>query len=180
MQFNQALPQTIVETDALTVNLMPERCRYSLRVKPADLSAFKKASKLELPARIGKSHMGKDMFIFCLGPDEWLIIAGTKAQAKLDKLFTRMTKKFGFSYTDISHRNVALIVMGSKASEAVNAGCPLDLSLGSFPVGKATRTVFENAPILLMRTGEDQFTIECWRSYGPYLRDFMTRIASAL
>ena len=51
----------------------------------------------------------------------------------------------------------------------LNAGVPLDLSLKAFPVGMATRTIFEKAEIVLWRTGEQEFRVEVWRSFAPYV-----------
>jgi len=57
-------------------------------------------------------------------------------------------------------------------------GCPLDLSLAAFPIGKVTRTVFESAQIMIARVDEQSFYVETWRSFGPYLRDFFERVVT--
>jgi len=178
MLFDQAIdiPDSL-KTDELTVLLIAERLRYNVRLKKTDLTAIKKLSGLKFPSKIGKMDMSEGRFILCLGPDEWLIIAKPKERAKLGKVFAKIEKDFTVSITDISHRNIALGIMGSQAVQAINAGCPLDLSLEAFPVGKTTRTVFESASIILTRTGESEFGIECWRSFAPYLRDYFKRIA---
>ena len=177
MLFNQAIdvPKSL-NTDELKFILMSERLRYSVRIKTADLAVVKKLSGLKFPSKIGKTDISEGRFILCLGPDEWLIIAEPKEKAKLDKVFVKIEKSYVVSITDISHRNVGFEVMGTKAVKTINVGCPLDLSLHAFPVGKATRTVFESTSIVLTRTGEDSFNIECWRSFAPYLRDFFARI----
>ena len=73
------------------------------------------------------------------------------------------------SATDISHRNTAIIVKGRGAAVAINGGCPQDLSLAAFPVGACSRTVLAKAEIVLLRTAEDTFRVECWRSFSPYV-----------
>ena len=178
MLFDQALdiPDSL-KTDELKITLIPERLRYSVRIKTSDLSAVKKLSGLKFPSKIGKTNMSKAQLILCLGPDEWLIITDPKEEAKLAKVFATIEKDFTVSITDISHRNVGFDIMGANMVKAINVGCSLDLSLESFPVGKTTRTVFESASIILTRTGENDFSIECWRSFSPYLRDFFVRIA---
>ena len=177
MLFDQALdiPESL-NTDSLKLILMPERIRYSLRIKKSDLAAIKKASGLKLPTKIGKTDMSSEVHALCLGPDEWLIIADPIEKGKLGKAFAKIEKDYVVSITDISHRNIGFTVIGTKAVKTINVGCPLDLSLEAFPVEKATRTVFESTSIILTRTSEDSFNIECWRSFAPYLRDFFARI----
>ena len=174
MLFDQGIdiPEAL-RGDALTVGLAPERVRYNLRIKSGDVAGVKKASGLKLPAKIGGTTKTATQLITKFGPDEWVVSDDPKASGKLSKLAAKLSKDFVMSATDISHRNVGFEISGPMASRAVNVGCPLDLSLGAFPVGKATRTVFENAPIQLYRAGETEFHIECWRSFAPYLRDFL-------
>ncbi len=179
MLFDQALDiPEILNTDRLKLALIPERVRYSLRFKKTDLKGIKKSSGLKFPTKIGKTELSQAQNILCLGPDEWLIIADPKEKHKLKKVFAKIEKNYVVSITDISHRNVGLGITGQNAVPALNAGCPLDLSLDAFPIGKTTRTVFESATIILTRTGVNDFNIESWRSFAPYLRDFFTRIAN--
>ncbi len=179
MKFDQGLtlPEILSGND-LKIMLLPEKVRYSLRIKPSDIAAVNKASGLKLPRKIGGSNLGKDQFVMCLGPDEWFVVANVDARDRLEKIFAKLEKSFTLSITDVSHRNICFGLMGADAVKAVNIGCPLDLSLEHFPVGKVTRTVFESAPIILTRTGEDNFGIECWRSFAPYIRGFFERYAT--
>ena len=177
MLFDQAvdIPEAL-NSERVRVTLVGERIRYSLRVKTADVAAFKKASELKLPSKMGGSSLSKDLLCLKLGPDEWLVIADSSLKTKLDLVFAKASKNFICSITDISHRNIGFEVSGELAGELINVGCPLDLSLTAFPVGKVTRTIFESAQIMLHRTGEDSFHVECWRSFGPYLRDYFDRV----
>lgn len=177
MLFSQALdiPEKL-KTNALSFSLLPERLRYSVRIKTSDLVAVKKLSGLKFPTKIGRSHFSAAMSILCLGPDEWLVIADPKDEMKLSKIFAKIEADFTVSITDVSHRNIGFDVAGTDATRLLNAGCPLDLSLDAFPIGKTTRTIFESASIILTRTGETDFQIECWRSFAPYLRDYFKRI----
>ena len=72
------------------------------------------------------------------------------------------------SAVDVSHRNTAILVEGPGAAAAINAGCPLDLSPRAFPVGACTRTIFGKVEIVLLRTGEESFRVEVWRSFSDY------------
>lgn len=177
--FDQALdiPESL-ETENLWLRLTPERIRYSVRIKKSDLSAVKKAINIKFPSKIGGTDISDEQFVLCLGPDEWLIITDPKEAVRLQKVLGKLQKDFICSVTEVSHRNIGFTLSGARAVSALNVGCPIDLSLEAFPIGKTTRTVFEGASIVLTRTGETDFGLECWRSFAPYLRDFFVRIAS--
>jgi len=147
--FNQAIDMPdALRSEALSISLKPEKIRYSLRIKPSDLSAVKKSSGLKFSSRIGSTVSTKGQSIYSLGPDEWLIIADPTLKERLSKVLQKIEKNYTVSVTDISHRNIGFEVSGPRAKRALNAGCPLDLSLEMFPVGKVTRTVFESAAII--------------------------------
>jgi sarcosine oxidase subunit gamma len=100
-----------------------------------------------------------------LGPDEWLVIDESGGD-----LMTALSKSGALhSATDVSHRNVAIVVSGPGAEATISAGCPQDLSLGAFPVGCCTRTLFGKAEIVLFRTEDDTFRVECWRSFADFV-----------
>ena len=153
----------------LSVILKGQTGRMSLRIKPADRTVAAKALGITLPAKIGTTSVKNDIISACLGPDEWIIIAPVKAHDRIFKKAIKLSEKTVMSATDISFRNVGLVLAGPAAQETVNVGCPLDLRLAAFPVGKCTRTVFEASPILLYRAGETEFHMECWRSFAPYV-----------
>ena len=62
---------------------------------------------------------------------------------------------------------------GPFAADVINAGCPQDLSLEIFPVGACSRTVFGKIEVVLYRTAEDAFRVECWRSFSDYAFEFL-------
>jgi sarcosine oxidase subunit gamma len=108
-----------------------------------------------------------------LGPDEWLLIgpAGDQGPVGLAE---------PFSLVDVSSRSVGFEVSGVAVVDALEAGCPLDLSLTSFPVGMCTRTLFGKIEIVLWRTAEDTFRVEVWRSYAPYLTEHLRQAIADL
>jgi sarcosine oxidase subunit gamma len=68
-------------------------------------------------------------------------------------------------------------VCGAGAADVLNACCPRYLSLAAFPVGAAARTVLGKIEIVLFRTGEDAFRVECWRSFSDYAFTFLAEAA---
>ena len=81
------------------------------------------------------------------------------------------------SLVDVSHRQIGLIASGAAAARVVNAGCPLDLDPHAFPVGFATRTLFDKVEIVLWRRAEVTFHAEVWRSFAPYLAGSLAEAA---
>ena len=149
------------------------KLRLSLRVKSKDRTAIAKELGVTLPAKIGATAKKSGYLSACLGPDEWIIIADHSKHPNLYETALKLSSKYIMSVTDVSSRNVGLVLTGTTVTETINVGCPLDLSLDAFPVGKCTRTLFESAPILLYRSAEQSFTVEFWRSYTPYVMGLM-------
>ena len=170
----------VLTSGAVTASVLEEKVRLSLRVKPKDRTAVAKALGLALPSKIGASSIKGGLMAACLGPEEWIVVAEKQKYSGLYDKALKLSESFIMSVTDVSHRNVGITLLGSAAAETVNVGCPLDMGLDYFPVGKCTRTVFESSPILLYRNTEDSFTIECWRSFAPYVLGLMTAHAKAI
>lgn len=138
--------------------------RVSLRAGAEDVAALSKALGVKLPVKPKGSAGTKGRMAFWLGPDEWLLIDDKGGDLMADCAASSVVH----SATDVSHRNTAIIVSGPGAANAINAGCALNLSLATFPVGAVTRTVFGKIEIVLYRIDEETFRVECWRSFAEY------------
>ena len=153
--------------------VLPPSHRMALRAPEASLPALSKALGLTLPTAPKSSASSGSRTALWLGPDEWLVIDdGAK-----DPLDDCAKVKALHSAVGVSHRNVGISVTGPAAANAINAGCPQDLSLSAFPVGAATRTILGKVEIVLLRNGEDGFRVECWRSFSDYVLAFLTDAA---
>lgn len=128
---------------------------------------------LDLPTRINRATTGSDRAALKLGPDEWLLLAEADCPGLAPAL-----AGLPLSLVEISDRQVAIPLIGPGAALILAAVMPLDLHLDAFPVGMATRTVFERADIMLWRTGEQTFHIEVGRSFAPYVEGLIALIAS--
>lgn len=153
--------------------VLPPAERISLRAPEASITALSKALGVTLPRKPKTSAAKAGRTVLWLGPDEWLVIdeAGKDPLADCAKV-TALHSAVG-----ISHRNVAISVIGPAAAAAVNSGCPQDLSLEAFPVGAASRTILGKVEIVLLRTAEDAFRVECWRSFSDYVFTFLSEAA---
>jgi len=166
--------------ELLAVSLVGERSRYSLRVREENRAALSAAIEIELPVRIGETSIQFELKMLCLGPDEWLLLCERESPAGLTKALTKVAAEMLCSVVDISHRNVAFTLRGPLGVTLLNAGCPLDMSLKAFPVGKCARTVYEHAEIIILREDEEQFHVETWRSFAPYLATYFSAVARGL
>ena len=151
--------------------------RVSLRAGEDAIGAIEAALDMALPRRIGTSETADLRSALCLGPDEWLLIEeqGADAEPGTNPIVDDLTGLDApHSATDVSHRNTAVLIAGERAEDALAHGVPRDLSLEMFPIGACARTVLGKAEIVLWRGREDAFRVECWRSFSPYVMDFLS------
>jgi len=161
------------------VSLVPlEACeRISLRAEEKAVAALGKAIGLTLPKKAGASVTKAGVSAVWIGPDEWLLTApeGAVLEEKLNKVRAGL-----YSVVSINHRNTAIMVSGVNAVKALNSGCARDLSLTAFPIGTGSRTVLAKAEIILWRTGEQEFRVECWRSFSDYVWKYLVDAARSV
>jgi sarcosine oxidase subunit gamma len=155
------------------VTPLPPAERVSLRAPADSVASLSRALGLTLPQKPKTSAAKGGRTALWLGPDEWLLIDDEGADLLGDCGRARQLH----SAVGISHRNVAIAVVGPAAQACVNAGCPQDLSLAAFPVGACSRTVLGKAEIVLYRTAEDAFRVECWRSFSDYVFTLLSEAA---
>lgn len=153
----------------IAMHIAAPASRLALRAPTESVSALSKALGVALPVKPKTSAAKGDVHALWIGPDEWFLIApeGTDLAGLCAKA------KVFHSAVDVSHRNAALIVEGAGAADAINAGCPQDLSLATFPAGACSRTLMGKTEIILYRTAVDAFRVEVWRSFAPYAADFL-------
>ena len=149
---------------AVRLEAAPPAERLSLRVRPEDVAGLSGSLGLDLPMKPKTSATANGRTALWLGPDEWLVIGevnGGLMQAAANSGALH-------SAVDVSHRNTAILVSGPGAANAINAGCPQDLSLKAFPVGACSRSILGKVEIVLLRTAEDALRVEVWRSFSDY------------
>ena len=160
-----------VQARSFAALVAPPAERVNLRAGADALPALNAALGLELPRAIGGSEVAGERAALCLGPDEWLLIDPDGGLR--DDLADVAAPH---SAVDVSHRQVGLLVTGERAADALEHGCPRDLSLDAFPVGGCARTVLGKIEIVLWRGKADAFRLECWRSFSRYAMDFLAEV----
>lgn len=168
-----ALEGREVSGSGVRVSVLPPARRLSLRAPDGSLGALSKALGLQLPTKPKTSASTEDRTALWLGPDEWLVIDEGDGDPVGDCGKARALH----SAVDISHRNVAIAVTGPNCEAVLSAGCPQDLSSGAFPVGACSRTILGKVEIVLLRTGDAEFRVECWRSFSDYVFTFLADAA---
>jgi sarcosine oxidase subunit gamma len=143
--------------------------RFILRGAEAVRVACGMAFGVEPPSRLGPAGESEGRGALWLGPDEWLLIADGADAPEIGAMLESVLEGTAHSLVDVSHRQIGVIAGGPAAARVLNAGCPLDLDLRAFPVGFATRTLFDKIEIVLWRRAETTFHVEVWRSFAPYL-----------
>ena len=161
----------------LTVTPVPATLRFNLRARGVAVEAAGRAFGVALPVEACQAAAGAERTALWLGPDEWLLLA---PEAALPAILDSFRLGLPHSLVDVSHRLAGLELSGEAVETVLNAFCPLDLHLGSFPVGMVTRTVFAKAEIVLWRLAHDRFRLEVARSFGTYVLALIEEAAHGL
>lgn len=151
--------------------------RFSVRGDAEAAEKIGRAFGVSLPMEPWRSGANGTRAALWLGPDEWLLFADEREADAVTAQVAAAMGETPYSWVDVSHRNAGFRLSGPHVADALNAGCPLPLSLAAFPVGKCTRTLLGKAEIVLWRAGETEFRIEVWRSYAAYLAEFISEAA---
>ena len=163
----------MAELLAASIRRLPAERRWSLRCRPASITAIGGALGLPLPEPMCRSTESGARAVLHLGPDEWLLRAPEGDGDWVEVIAPALTGQ-AFSLVDVSHRQVAVMLASPSAETILAAGCPLDLRIEAFPVGMCTRTVFGKAEILLWRR-QQGFLVEYWRSFSDYVEGLLAQ-----
>jgi sarcosine oxidase subunit gamma len=170
----QPLQDRVYGNNGVTLTPAPSFERISLRANDKAITGLSKAIGTKLPTKPGTSSEKAGIAALWIGPDEWFVTApeGTGLEDKINKVKTGL-----FSCVPVDHRNTAIMISGPNTVNALNSGCPRDLSLEAFPIGACSRTIIAKAEVILWRKSEHEFHIECWRSFSDYLWKYLIAAA---
>lgn len=162
------------------VRPLPAAARWILRGGPKVRLAAEGALGLAVPEAGCRAAAQGESAALWLGPDEWLLLSGERRADETAAALRVALAELAHSLVDVSHRQVALEVSGPDAPALLASGCPLDLETQAFPVGMCTRTLLGKAEIVLWRTAAQDFRLEIWRSFAPYVSAFLAEAARGL
>lgn len=143
--------------------------RLVVRAAPDSADSLARALGSALLGRVNTATTTEACTALRLGPDEWLLLADAEADPWLAARIAEAARGVAVAVVDVSHRNAGLLLEGPAVETVLSAGCPLPLEARAFPVGKATRTLYGKAEIVLWRRGPETFQIEVAASFSAYL-----------
>ncbi len=152
---------------------LPDKARFNLRAGADHRSACAGAFGCDLAVEIGAAASGEWRHALTLGPDEWLLLAPEDDRDPIVEAFSALGPGVPHSLVDVGHRSVTIRIAGPGARDALNSGCPLDLS--AIPVGGCTRSVFHKAEVVVLRLDADDFRLEIVRSFAEYVWSLLER-----
>jgi sarcosine oxidase subunit gamma len=161
---------------AATLAVLPDAAKLVFRGRPTAIDATGRAFGVALRQEACRSLTNGGRTAYRLGPDEWLLQAVGEDPAALFASLDAALADHACSLVDVSHRSDAFALSGPEADYVLNHGCPLDLSLQTFPVGMCTRTIFGKATIMLSRPAPETFHIDVWRSFAPYVWQLLDEV----
>lgn len=153
-------PGILTASAVAQVSLAVPVGRLALRAR-GDIAPLNAALGFDLPERIGQRNGGA----IKLGPDEWTIHAADTAP--LVAACAEIYAAHPHSLTDISGREITLVIEGPRAADLLTLGCSRDID--SIPVGEGRRTVCDGATVVLWRDGPNLFRMDVWHSFASHL-----------
>lgn len=160
--------------------MLPSASRFIFRGNPRAAAIAGEIFGTELPVNACRASRFEDRAALWLGPDEWLLLAPESQENTVEAALTQALKTEPHALVDISHRNAGLEIIGPCAATLLAAGCPLDMHEAAFPPGMCTRTVLAKAELILWRTTAERFHLDVWRSFAPYVWDFLIEARARL
>jgi sarcosine oxidase subunit gamma len=152
---------------------LPPAARFVFRGDAAARAAAGSSFGVTLPESACRATQAGSRAALWLGPDEHLLLAPDGEGARIEAAVSQALDGHAYSLVDVSHRQVGILVQGSRAEWLLGSQCPLPLDLRGFPVGTCTRTIFSKAEIVLWRTAPEVFHLEVWRSFSTYVVELL-------
>lgn len=151
------------------LEVLPDAAKFAFRGRLSVATAAASSFGVQFPLKACRFATRGNRAVYWLGPDEWLLVGSGEQPGQLYADLSAATAQHSCSLVDVSHQSDTFALRGRHAAYVLNHGCPLDLSIGAFPVGMCTRTIIGKASVVLSRSQIDSFEIDVWRSFAPYV-----------
>lgn len=153
-----------ISAAGVMIEELAPRPRYSLRLRPDNLPQARLALGLDLPEKIGGLVSAGQRSALCLGPDEWMVEC-----AEGDHL--TLPTGLPHALVEISDREITWRLSGPRAAELLSIGIARDLA--ALTRGRGCRTAFGTVQAVLVRVGNDAFTLSVWRSFASHVAELL-------
>lgn len=162
-------------TGARAVSLceLPFTVQIGLRATPGSDSARALEEVLGVPLPSGHGQTtgeASGQHVLWLSPDEFLAVDVSREQVTgdADALEAALEGLPGQA-VDLSANRTVLVLAGPSARQVLEKGCQADLHPRSFPVGQAIVTAVGVVPVLLHRSGEQEYRVYPRASFAEFL-----------
>lgn len=150
---------------------LPYRAAVNLRGRLDDDAFARKAEAAlgaSLPAEVGAVAEAGELAVLTLGPDEWLVIGGNDGPALRARLAASLDGIFA-SVVDVGQQYCTIRLIGPKAADTLQKGCPLDFDATAFPAGRCAQSLLSKIDVLIHKTSEEpSFEVTVRRSFADY------------
>jgi sarcosine oxidase, subunit gamma len=169
--------RSVPGAEPVALRALPFRGKLIVRGGDAVRAPAAKMLGAELPGAMRSVAVGETAILW-LGPDEWLVLAGTADAEPTAASLRAALAGTHHAVVVVSDRMAGIGIAGARSRDVLNAGCPLDLHPSAFAPGAVTRTVLAKAPVVLWRPGEPE-AFELWvtGSFAPYAWLFLENAA---
>jgi heterotetrameric sarcosine oxidase gamma subunit len=110
-------------------------------------------------------------------PNAWTLFGSSQALKDVAARLERSEFAEASLACDLSAGKTTIELSGIHAIDILSAGCPLDLDRRVFPLGQSARSLYREIAILLLRIGEETYTVTCDRSVATTLWDMLVDAA---
>lgn len=121
-----------------------------------------------LPQETGAFERSGDVAIYCLGPNEWLVIVPGGTEGDTESRL-RQVLSGHFSVVDVSSGQALVNLSGSFADRMLKKSCVYDFSPTNFKPGHCVQTTFAKATALVAKNSDGTFDLVFRRSFADYL-----------
>lgn len=133
---------------------------------PAFVSAVEQAVGMSLPVAACTTLAKGDVRSVWVGPDEWLLVTPLGQEHALAERLRQALRGQHHAVTDVSSGLFLVDLHGPQARDTLAQGCPMDLHVRAFPLGRAVGTHFYKVGLTLWLSAEpDQFQVLVRRSF---------------
>lgn len=164
----------------VTVVEGPMRGKLLLRLDAAASERAETTLGFAIPTSPLTSTRADQASCLWLGPDEWLLLCPADLAEPAAGALEHALQGTHHAVVDVSHRLVTLRLGGPAVTDALAAGCPLDLHPSVFPPGSVARTLLGKVGITLHRLDASRFELHVERSFAEYAWAFLAQASREL
>jgi sarcosine oxidase subunit gamma len=164
--------------EPMAIHRLPRASHFIFRGAAPEARRAGDILGVALPTAACRAESHAERAALWLGPDEWLLVGPDDWEVETSLLAG--LGEAAYALVGVGHRHVSFLLDGPRAADVLNAGCPLDLDEAAFPIGMCTRTILGKVQIILWRIGAQNYTVIVWRSFAPYVLDFLTEARARL